>query len=98
MVALPVVMIPIAIFSRKIRRSSREAQTLIAELTQTMAEAFTGHRIVKAYNLEPIVPGSFKMPRAGSSANICASFAPAAFPARSLNFSVPAAWRCCWRI
>ena len=59
-VGLPVVMIPIAIFSRKIRRSSREAQSLVAELTQTMAESFTGHRIVKAYNLEPIVTAQFQ--------------------------------------
>jgi subfamily B ATP-binding cassette protein MsbA len=60
MVVLPVGMIPIVIFSRKIRRSSRELQTQAAELTQTMAEAFTGHRIVKAYNLEPIVVGQFQ--------------------------------------
>ena len=59
-VGLPVVIIPIAIFSRKIRRSSREAQSLVAELTQTMAESFTGHRIVKAYNLEPIVTAQFQ--------------------------------------
>jgi subfamily B ATP-binding cassette protein MsbA len=60
MIALPVVIIPIVIFNRKIRRSSREAQSLIAELTQTMAESFTGHRIVKAYNLEPIVTDQFQ--------------------------------------
>ncbi|MGA9779972.1 MAG: ABC transporter ATP-binding protein [Limisphaerales bacterium] len=60
MVALPAVMIPLVIYSRKIRRSSREAQTLVAELTQTMAESFTGHRIVKAYNLEPIVTAQFQ--------------------------------------
>jgi ATP-binding cassette, subfamily B, bacterial MsbA len=59
MVVLPAVIIPIAIFNRKIRRSSRELQTQSAELTQTMAEAFTGHRIVKAYNLEPIVAEQF---------------------------------------
>jgi subfamily B ATP-binding cassette protein MsbA len=60
MVVLPAAMIPIIIFSRKIRRSSRELQTQAADLTQTMAEAFTGHRIVKAYNLEPIVAGQFQ--------------------------------------
>ncbi len=60
MVVLPAVIIPIVIFNRKIRRSSREAQRLIAELTQTMAESFTGHRIVKAYNLEPIVTAQFQ--------------------------------------
>ena len=60
MVVLPMCMIPIIIFNRKIRRSSREMQTQAAELTQTMAEAFTGHRIVKAYNLENIVSGQFQ--------------------------------------
>ncbi len=59
-VVLPVCLVPIIIFSRKIRRSSREMQTQSAELTQTMAEAFTGHRIVKAYNLEGIVTAEFQ--------------------------------------
>ena len=60
MVVLPAGMIPIIIFSRKIRRSTREIQNQAAELTQTMTEAFTGHRIVKAYNLEPIVADQFQ--------------------------------------
>ncbi|MGO8763851.1 MAG: ABC transporter ATP-binding protein [Limisphaerales bacterium] len=66
MVFLPVCVIPIAIFSRRIRRSSREMQTQSADLTQTMTEAFTGQRIVKAYNLEPIVTGEFQ--------NICRKY------------------------
>jgi subfamily B ATP-binding cassette protein MsbA len=57
---LPICVIPIAIFTRKIRKSSREMQTQNADLTQTMSEAFTGHRIVKAYNLEPIVTAEFQ--------------------------------------
>jgi len=60
-VVLPVCAIPIVIFSRKIRRSSRELQRLYAELTQTMTEAFTGHRIVKAYSLESIVTAEFQI-------------------------------------
>ena len=59
LVFLPACIIPIAIFNRKIRRSSRELQTHSANLTQTMTEAFTGHRIVKAYNLEGIVTAEF---------------------------------------
>ncbi len=57
---LPLCVVPIAIFTRKIRKSSREMQAQNADLTQTMSEAFTGHRIVKAYNLEPIVTGEFQ--------------------------------------
>ncbi|HEY3930861.1 MAG TPA: ABC transporter ATP-binding protein [Verrucomicrobiae bacterium] len=60
LVALPVCAIPILIFSRKVRRSSREMQTQSAELTQIMAEAFTGHRIVKAYNIESIAAEKFR--------------------------------------
>ena len=59
-IVLPVCIIPIAIFSRKIRRSSREAQFQAAELTQTMTEGFTGHRVIKAYNLEKIVAEKFR--------------------------------------
>ena len=59
-VVLPACVVPITIFNRKIRRSSRELQSQSADLTQIMAEAFTGHRIVKAYNLEDIVTEDFK--------------------------------------
>jgi ATP-binding cassette, subfamily B, bacterial MsbA len=61
LVALPVCSVPILIFSRKVRRSSREMQAQAAELTQIMTEAFTGHRIVKAYNLEQGVAEKFRM-------------------------------------
>jgi subfamily B ATP-binding cassette protein MsbA len=59
-IVLPACVIPIAIYSRKIRRSSREAQTQSAELVQTMTEGFTGHRVIKAYNLENIVADKFR--------------------------------------
>ena len=59
-VVLPVCILPITIFSRKVRRASREMQTQSAELMQIMSEAFTGHRVVKAYNLENIVAGQFR--------------------------------------
>jgi subfamily B ATP-binding cassette protein MsbA len=60
LIVLPVCVIPIAIYSRKIRRSSREAQAQAAELVQTMTEGFTGHRVIKAYNLEKIVAEKFR--------------------------------------
>jgi subfamily B ATP-binding cassette protein MsbA len=60
MIVLPLCMIPISVFSRKVRRSSREMQAQSAELMQIMSEAFTGHRVVKAYNLENIVTGQFR--------------------------------------
>ena len=69
LVVLPVCIVPIAIYSRKIRRSSREAQTQTAELMQTMNEGFTGHRVIKAYNLENIVAERFRE-TAGRAVNL----------------------------
>ena len=60
LVVLPVCVLPIAIYSRKIRRTSREMQNQTAELMQTMTEGFTGHRVIKAYNLEKIVAERFR--------------------------------------
>ncbi|MGH7989831.1 MAG: ABC transporter ATP-binding protein, partial [Limisphaerales bacterium] len=59
-IVLPFCVIPIAVFSRKTRQSSRRMQEQTAELTQIMSEAFTGHRIVKAYNLETAAAENFR--------------------------------------
>ena len=59
-IVLPACVLPIAIYGRKIRRSSRETQAQMAGLVQTMTEGFTGHRVIKAYNLEKIVTHKFR--------------------------------------
>ena len=59
-IVLPACILPIAIYSRKIRRSSREAQSQMAGLVETMTEGFTGHRVIKAYNLEKLVAEKFR--------------------------------------
>ena len=60
MVVLPICIVPIAIYSRKIRHSAKAIQTHAAELNKLMVESFTGHRIIKAYNLESRVIASFR--------------------------------------
>lgn len=60
MVVLPVCMLPLAIYTRKVRRSSRAMQTHTAELSGVMSESLTGNRIIKAYNLEPTVVQQFR--------------------------------------
>jgi subfamily B ATP-binding cassette protein MsbA len=59
LVVLPACIVPIAIFSRKVRRASRDMQSQSAELTQIMTESFTGQRVIKAYNLEGMVTEQF---------------------------------------
>ena len=60
LLVLPVCAIPIAIYSRKVRRSGRAIQAQSADLMQVMSESFTGSRIVKAYNLETNVTEQFR--------------------------------------
>jgi subfamily B ATP-binding cassette protein MsbA len=60
LILLPICMIPLSIYSRKIRRASREMQNQSADLMQVMTEAFSGHRVVKAYNLENVVTDEFR--------------------------------------
>jgi subfamily B ATP-binding cassette protein MsbA len=52
MIVFPVCLVPIIIYSRKVRQSSRGVQAQYAELNKIMHESFTGNRIIKAYNLE----------------------------------------------
>ena len=60
LIVLPVCLIPLSIYSRKIRRASREMQSQSADLMQVMTEGFSGHRVVKAYNLETVVVDEFR--------------------------------------
>jgi subfamily B ATP-binding cassette protein MsbA len=69
LVVLPVCIIPLSIFSKKVRRSSGELQKQNAGLVQVMAEAFTGHRVVKAYNLEAVVTEEFSATAGRSTGN-----------------------------
>jgi subfamily B ATP-binding cassette protein MsbA len=48
----PVCLVPIIIYSRKVRKSAAAVQNSYSELSTVMHESFTGNRIIKAYNLE----------------------------------------------
>ncbi|HEU5123283.1 MAG TPA: ABC transporter ATP-binding protein [Verrucomicrobiae bacterium] len=59
-IVLPICIVPITIYGRKVRRSARHMQTHASELSTLMHESFTGNRIVKAYNLENAVLDQFR--------------------------------------
>jgi len=59
-IVLPVCIVPIAIYSRKVRKSARALQTHAADLSKLMHESFTGNRVVKAYNLESTMVAEFR--------------------------------------
>jgi subfamily B ATP-binding cassette protein MsbA len=60
MVVMPVCMVPIIVYNRKIRRASYAMQTHYAELASVMSESFSGNRVIKAYNLESTVVEQFR--------------------------------------
>ncbi len=60
LVVIPLCVVPVVIYGRKVRKGTQAIQTNFAELTDQMQEAFTGHRIVKAYNLERTVIAKFQ--------------------------------------
>lgn len=60
MVVMPLCVIPVVIYGRKARRSAGKLQTQYAELSKVMSEAFTGNRIIRAYNLQPLVTEQFR--------------------------------------
>ncbi len=60
LLVFPVCVVPVAIYSRKVRKASAAIQNSYADLANVMHEAFTGARIVKAYNLEGTVVERFR--------------------------------------
>ena len=60
-IVMPVCIVPMVIFGRKVRKSARAVQGHTSDLTKLMHESFTGNRIIKAYNLEDTVIQQFKV-------------------------------------
>jgi subfamily B ATP-binding cassette protein MsbA len=60
LVVLPVCLVPINIYNRKVRKSARLIQGHMSELSSLMHESFTGIRIIKAYDLEKTVLRQFE--------------------------------------
>jgi subfamily B ATP-binding cassette protein MsbA len=60
LIILPVSLVPVITFTRKLKKSSEAAQTANAAVFRSMHEGLTGARVVKAYNLEPVVLAEFR--------------------------------------
>ena len=50
--AAPLIVYPLARLGQRVRRSTRRSQEALEEITHLSAEAFNGHRIVKAFGAE----------------------------------------------
>ena len=94
MSVLPLAIIPIVIFGRKVRQSSHATQMQSGDLTQIMVESFTGHRVIKAYSLEPIVAEQFRSTARKTIGHYMRMVrAQGNSGAAYRNFSAHAAWR-----
>jgi len=52
LVIVPIVMVPIILVGKKVRKLARKAQERIADITSVIFETLTGMRIVKAFSME----------------------------------------------
>lgn len=59
-VLLPLVVLPVNKFGRKIRRSSENSQTRLGELSQILQETVSGNRVVKAFGMEEFESKKFR--------------------------------------
>ncbi len=59
-VLLPLVVLPVNKFGRKIRRSAEKSQTRLGDLSQILQETVSGNRIVKAFGMEQFEIGKFR--------------------------------------
>lgn len=59
-VLLPLVILPVNRFGRKIRRSSENSQTRLGYLSQILQETVSGNRIVKAFGMEEFESWRFR--------------------------------------
>jgi subfamily B ATP-binding cassette protein MsbA len=60
LVVLPICVGPILAYAKRVRKSARAMQGHIGDMSNVMHEAFTGVRIIKAYNLEAMVSKRFQ--------------------------------------
>jgi subfamily B ATP-binding cassette protein MsbA len=69
LISLPICMIPIIVYNRKIRQASRGMQNQSAGIMQVMSESFSGYRVIKSYNLENVVTDEFRRSSSESISN-----------------------------
>jgi subfamily B ATP-binding cassette protein MsbA len=58
-VLFPICIVPVALFGRRVRRFTREAQQRVADLVSILQEMITGVRVVKAFGMEDYETGRF---------------------------------------
>jgi ATP-binding cassette, subfamily B, bacterial MsbA len=57
---LPLVILPVNKFGRKIRRSAESSQSRLGDLSQILQETVSGNRVVKAFGMEPFEIRKFR--------------------------------------
>jgi subfamily B ATP-binding cassette protein MsbA len=59
-ILLPLVVVPVSRFGRKIRRSAENSQLRLGDLSQILQETTTGNRVVKAFGMEDFEISKFQ--------------------------------------
>jgi ATP-binding cassette, subfamily B, bacterial MsbA len=60
LVVFPLCLVPVIIYGRKLRKSHSGIHQKYAAATNVLHESFTGVRVIKAYNLEPLAVAKYR--------------------------------------
>jgi subfamily B ATP-binding cassette protein MsbA len=60
MLVFPICLLPVIIYGRKIRKTTKEQMANAVDLGKTMVDALAGNRVIRAYNLEPVIVEQFR--------------------------------------
>jgi subfamily B ATP-binding cassette protein MsbA len=60
LVGLPLLVYPVSRLSRRLKKTSTQSQARAADLSHLLSESITGHRIVKAFNMEAFESRRFR--------------------------------------
>ena len=86
LIVFPVCLIPIVLVGRKTRKSDSGMHAKFANLANVMHESFTGIRVIKGYNLEPLMLKEFRQATEGLTSFFMRSVRAGELPGPLIEF------------
>ena len=86
LLVFPVCLIPIVLVGRKTRKSDSGIHAKFANLSKVMHETFTGIRVIKGYNLEPMMLKEFRLATDGLTSFFMRSVRAGELPGPLIEF------------
>lgn len=86
LIILPVSLVPVIIFTKKLKKSAAATQNANAQVFRSMHEGLSGARVIKAYNLEGVVLEDFQERIKGYNSNFMRTTRASEIPGPLIEF------------